>query len=59
MIQADKGFHIGEECAAWCIHLHVPPGKRGEGQMSRADNNKTSRIANFRILVEQVIRRVK
>ena len=59
MIQADKGFHIGEECAARCIHLHVPPGKRGKAQMSRAANNKTSRIANLRILVEQIIRRVK
>lgn len=59
MIQADKGFNIAEECAIRRVHLHVPPGKRGQAQMSTAQNNKTSRIANLRILVEQVIRRLK
>ena len=59
MIQADKGFNIHEECAARLVQLHIPPGKRGQAQMSVAANVKTSRIANLRILVEQVIRRVK
>ena len=58
-IQADKGFNIQDECAARLIHLHVPPGKRGKAQMSTAANNKTTRVANLRILVEQVIRRLK
>lgn len=59
MVQADKGFHIQEECLARFITLHVPPGKRGLAQMSVAAVNKTKRIANLRILVEQVIRRLK
>lgn len=59
MIQADKGFNIQDECAARFVHLHVPPGKRGQAQMSVAATNKTSRIARLRILVEQVIRRIK
>lgn len=59
MIQADKGFHIQDECNARRIHLHVPPGKRGKAQMSAAANSKTTRVANLRILVEQVIRQLK
>ena len=59
MIQADKGFNIQDECAARHVHLHVPPGKRGQAQMSVAATNKSSRIARLRILVEQVIRRIK
>ena len=59
MIQADKGFNIQDECAARHVHLHVQQGKRGQAQMSVAATNKTSRIARLRILVEQVIRRIK
>ena len=59
MVQADKGFNIHDECAARLVQLHVPPGKRGQAQMSTAANIKTSRIANLRILVEQIIRRLK
>ena len=59
MIQADKGYSSHDECAARRVQLHVPPGKRGQAQMAVAANIKTSRIANLRILVEQVIRRIK
>ena len=59
MIMADKGFNIGNECADRCISLHVPPGKRGQSQMSKACVAKTKKIANRRILIEQVIRRMK
>ena len=59
MIQADKGFHIRDDCDVRGILLHLPPGKRGRAQMSTAENNKTTRVANLRILVEQVIRRLK
>ena len=58
MIQADKGFNILDECAARHVHLHVPPGKRRQAQMSVTATNKTSRIARLRILVEQEIRRI-
>lgn len=59
MIQADKGFNIQEECDACLLSLHVPPGKRGKVQMTCVAVEKTKRIANLRILVEQVIRRLK
>ncbi|XP_030832622.1 uncharacterized protein LOC105445044 [Strongylocentrotus purpuratus] len=59
MLQADKGFIIHDECAARFVTLQVPPGKRGETQMSSAAVNKTKKVANLRILVEQVIRRLK
>lgn len=59
LIMADKGFNITEECVARSLTLYVPPGKRGQSQMSSAAILKTKKIANLRILVEQVIRRLK
>ena len=59
MIMADIGFNISNECADRSISLHVPPGRRGKSQMSSACVAKTKRIANHRILIEQVIRRMK
>ncbi|XP_045162255.2 uncharacterized protein LOC123527064 [Mercenaria mercenaria] len=59
MIMADKGFNLSDECADRCITLYVPPGKRGHSQMTSAAVGKTKRIANRRILIEQVIRRLK
>jgi DDE superfamily endonuclease/Helix-turn-helix of DDE superfamily endonuclease len=59
MLQADKGFNIASDCEARLVSLDVPPGKRGSPQLSVGACKKTKRIANQRILVEQVIRRVK
>ena len=59
MIQANKGFLIHKECEARSINLQIPPGKKGKCQMSVPALVKTKRIANVRILVEQVIRRLK
>ena len=56
---ADEGFLISEECAAHNIHLIIPPGKRGQTQMFSGDVLRTQEIAQLRILVEQVIRRLK
>ena len=58
-IMADKGFNLFDECAAQCLHFTVPPGMRGASQMTPAEINKTSAIAKVRILVEQVIKRLK
>lgn len=58
-VMADKGFNIASECAAHSIYFTVPPGKRGTSQMTPSEVRKTSDIAKLRILVEQVIRRVK
>ncbi|XP_057310232.1 uncharacterized protein LOC130648212 [Hydractinia symbiolongicarpus] len=58
-VMVDKGFNIADECAARCINIIVPPGKRGQSQMTQADVRKTTKIAKLRILVEQVISRLK
>ena len=59
MLQADKGFNIFDECASRMIKLYQPPGLRGDVQMSTTAVTKTKKIANLRILIEQVIRRMK
>ena len=59
MIMADKGFNISDECAARSIYFKVPPGKRGMSQMPPSEVASTGKIAKVRILVEQVIRRLK
>ena len=59
VVMCDKGFNITEECASRRIDRYVPPGKRGISQMGNAEVSKTNRIARLRILVEQVIRRMK
>lgn len=58
-IMYDKGFNLTEECAQRMINVSVPPGRRGSAQMTPAELKKTKEIANLRILVEQVIRRIK
>ena len=56
---ADKGFSIVDDCGARCIYFIVPRGIRGATRMTPSDINKTSSIVKVRILVEQVIRRLK
>ena len=55
----DKGFNILEECTQRFLSVAVPPGRKGAAQMTPAEIVKTKRIANMRILVEQVIRGLK
>lgn len=59
LLMADKGFNLETECVARSLTLYVPPGKRGLSQMTPDAVRKTKKIANLRILVEQVIRRLK
>ena len=59
VIMCGKGFGINEECDARRITLYVPLGKRGMSQMDHVEVSRTNRIAKLRILVEQVIRRLK
>jgi hypothetical protein len=56
---ADKGFTIAEELLVRRARLYIPPGKRGQEQMTRKEVQKTKEIANLRIFVEQAIRRLK
>ena len=58
-IMADKGFNIQNECAARLINFLVPPGRRGTAQMTPDEIKTTTQVGKLRILVEQVIRRVK
>ena len=55
----DKGFNLFDQCAGRNITFIVPPGKRVVSQMTPAEVSKTSAIAKVRILVEQIIRRIK
>lgn len=41
-----------------CLQV-IPPGRKGESQMTEQDIKKTSNVANRRIIVEQAIRRIK
>nr|XP_047127617.1 uncharacterized protein LOC124808519 [Hydra vulgaris] len=58
-LMADKCFNLIEECVARKIYFITPSGRRGTSQMIASDVSKTSAIAKVRILVEQVIRRLK
>ena len=57
-IMADRGFNIQNECDARLIYFTVPPGRKGTAEMA-VEVRETSKVAKLRILVEQVIRRVK
>ena len=59
MTQTDKGFGIENECAERMLYLSIPPGLRGAAQMTSENVKRTSEVANLRILIEQVIRRIK
>ena len=58
-VMADKGFDIAKDCEARRIGFYVPPGKQGTYQMLSSEVRKTKRVANLRILIEQVIRQVR
>ena len=56
---ADRGFKIEEMLAFYQCSLAIPPSKCGDLQMSKEQVKSTSRIANARIYVEQVMKRLK
>ena len=58
-IMVDKGFNILNEYAARRIDVIIPPEKHGSRQMMPAEITKTNNIVKTRILVEQVICRLK
>ena len=59
MIMADKRFQITEELEARQVTLLIPPGRRGDAQVSISKVRKTKKIANLRICIEQIIGRLK
>ena len=56
---ADKGFSITDLLTLKHADLVIPPGRRRAIQMPKKDVLLTKEIANRRIRVEQVIRRIK
>ena len=58
-IMADKASNLFDECAGRDITFNVPPGKRGASQMTSAEVSNTSAIAKERILIEQILKRIK
>ena len=58
-VMADKGFNISDLLALKHAEIVIPPGRRGAFQMPKKDVLRTKEIANRRIRVEQVIRRIK
>ncbi|XP_020900620.1 uncharacterized protein LOC110239252 [Exaiptasia diaphana] len=58
-VMADRGFTITEDLLIRNCRLHIPPGKRGQEQFTKAEVAKTKEIANLRIYVEQAIRRLR
>lgn len=56
-VMAEKGFLIYEQLATRRCSLAIPPGERGSAQMTPAMVEKNKKIANTRIIVEQVIRK--
>ena len=58
-LMADRGFDIGDECAAYNIDLNIPPFRYGRGQLSACEVVQTRRIASLRIHVERAINQIK
>lgn len=58
-VLADRGFPIREELLVKQAELVLPPAAKGKSQMTSEDIRKTKRVANVRIHVERVIRRLK
>ena len=56
---AYKGLNLFDEYTVRSLYFIVPLGRRGTTQMAPADVSKTSNIAKVKILVEQLIRRMK
>ena len=46
------------KCGLHCLQV-LPPGRKGQLQMSGSDVMKTQEVANRRIYIEQAIRRIK
>lgn len=58
-ILADRGFPISDALMLRGAELIIPPGARGKLQMTKKDAQKTKQVANTRIHVERIIRRLK
>ena len=44
---ADRGFTIAEDLILRRCKLHIPPGRRGKEQFTKAEVNKTKKIESM------------
>lgn len=58
-VLADRGFPIRELLLLKRAELVLPPAGKGKAQMTSSDVQKTQKVANARIHVERVIKRLK
>lgn len=58
-VLADRGFPVRELLVHKQAELVLPPAGKGAAQMTSANVKKTKQVANVRIHVERVIRRLK
>jgi hypothetical protein len=58
-VLADRGFGIREELMLLNAELIIPPALKGKSQMTSNEVTLTKKVANVRIHVERVIRRLK
>lgn len=58
-VLADRGFPVREELLVKQAELVLPPAAKGATQMTSAEIGQTKKVANVRIHVERVIRRLK
>ena len=58
-VRADMGFKVKEDLMVVQARLAIPPSTCGNLAMSSGDAYETSKIANIRIYVEDVIGRLK
>ena len=58
-VLADRGFPIREELLVKQATLILPPASKGRNQMTSIEVKATKQVANVRIHVERVIRRIK
>ena len=58
-ILADRGFGLREEFMLKGATLVIPPASKGSSQMTSKTIQRTKKVANVRIHVERVIRRMK
>ena len=57
---ADRGFTIVEDLLIRNARLHMPPGKRGNEQLTKSEvKKKTNEVANLSCFVKQAILRLK
>ena len=56
---ADQGFKIKADLPMKQCKLYIPPSTAKENQMTSSDVKKISNIANYKIYVEQAIKRIK